>query len=218
METEIKCVKCNKNKTVNHTRGDHRLAPTVCDECALKIPIEEYNKLQINQKDKCKNKFCPLFGKDYPNNCEMIEIDPECDQDNCKARLFFEVKPKSNSVTIINSDRSVLIDRPKLKHAVSDLLDLILDVYKGRKDRVSFDEAFAIYKHRVGSGYRTYSYESPDGKWIAKKCQWTQYEWERNFRNWIFRALGTLIEKGCLTVIPTIEVMRVEPASIEEKK
>ena len=72
---------------------------------------------------------------------------------------------------------------------------------------VHHDEAMEIYLSVVQmSEYTGWNcWDNDSGKWEWKSRLKNEWEIEGCFQAWLLRALGTLIKKGYLTVIPCIE-------------
>lgn len=111
----------------------------------------------------------------------------------------------SNELATIDSRPLMMVQRPRLTPAQRDLYVLVCDVCKGN-NRLTKDDAFEVYKkYAAGEGwFWVYDHDNPGHEKQVRK-KWPDYLWQYNFQNWLFRALGALVVKGYLTVIPAID-------------
>lgn len=99
--------------------------------------------------------------------------------------------------------RPLMENKQRLTDAQSELYALICNVCKGSKG-LKKEDTFAIYKKYARGKGETYSTNS-EGVRVWRWVDWCDWEWNRNFNSWLFRSLGSLVMKGYLTVIPTID-------------
>jgi hypothetical protein len=86
------------------------------------------------------------------------------------------------------------------------LLRLICEKYKNNEP-LQKEEAKQIYiekvKRKIGI---TYTYRLGDSPWETKTYPYKDWELDQLTISWMLRALGALIQKGYLTVIPRIQL------------
>ena len=94
---------------------------------------------------------------------------------------------------------------PKLRPAQAELYELIIDACTEKK-QLDMNKSFEVYKkHAAGKGWCYYAkHDDINHQWIGAEKVWSDWHWKLNFRNWLLRALGALICKGYLTVLPAI--------------
>ena len=99
---------------------------------------------------------------------------------------------------------------PKLYPAQRDLYDLIFNTCSNG-GLLNTKSAFEIYKkHAQGKGWTYDHYDHEKKQCVSAYKDWTPYLWEFNFKNWILRALGALVYKGYLRILPAIDFSELE--------
>ena len=99
------------------------------------------------------------------------------------------------------------------------LLRLICDKYKNGRT-ITHDDILNIYQQYVQrythSSVRTYDFGTQS--WKYKEVPFSDWYVEELARSWLLRALGALIKKGYLTVIPRIDLSRKNNIEIKYEK
>ena len=99
------------------------------------------------------------------------------------------------------------------------LLRLICDKYKNGRT-ITHDDILNIYQQYVQrythSPVRTYDFGTQS--WKYKEVPFSDWYVEELARSWLLRALGALIKKGYLTVIPRIDLSRKNNIEIKYEK
>jgi len=105
----------------------------------------------------------------------------------------------------------------KLKGVNDGQRALLILICKKLKDgqHVQHDELITIYKTKVQREQRCWTpyYDHEKEKWGHRYEDYTDYQIESNAQNWLLRALGALIKKGYLTVLPRIDFSKIQEKS-----
>jgi len=105
---------------------------------------------------------------------------------------------------------------PKINKGQEALYLLICKKIKAKK-KVEYDELMEIYKSSVQmSEYTSDNYwDNEKGDWGYKTRLHTDFEINYLMQSWLLRALGSLIKKGYLMVLPMIEFTKNQKHLLE---
>jgi len=78
---------------------------------------------------------------------------------------------------------------------------------------VNREELFQIYKKHVGRGDSEVHVRKGDVI-VWEDRPWCDWEWNRNFETWFVYALGALLKKGYLRVMPAIDLSEISESTI----
>jgi hypothetical protein len=104
----------------------------------------------------------------------------------------------------------------KLRPGQKALCKLFSDSLKNSKV-VTREDLFAVYKEHVAIGqsqrFRADSKDYANNQWVW--VPWQDWEWDRNFERWFVNSIGSMVIRGYLKTIPTIDLSKppVDPKS-----
>jgi hypothetical protein len=106
-------------------------------------------------------------------------------------------------------------DLPKINKGQEALFCLVSRKLKEQK-KVEYDELMEIYLYNVQMcSLRSEAvWDSKTGKYSYEGRPYRDFEIEQMMQSWLLRALGTLIKKGYLMVIPRMEFTKKQEAGV----
>jgi len=109
---------------------------------------------------------------------------------------------ESNSQSIINSTQTPL---NSLTKGQERLMLKVFQAFKN-KSKINLDEIIDIYKNFVMRS--PYLYDGDFLNYNGEKVLKDEWRIETNARSWCMNAIGSLVRKGFLTVVPNIDLSR----------
>jgi len=112
-----------------------------------------------------------------------------------------------NLLTVFNEKLRPINDGQKA------LMVLISKKYK-TSEQIDYNELKEIYEKKVQRSKKYYeyyhTYDEKEKKWIGGYVIYEKWRVELMVTSWVLRAIGALVKKGYLTVIPKINLSRLE--------
>ena len=98
---------------------------------------------------------------------------------------------------------------PRLNGGQEVLFHLVCEAIWENK-KVDYDDLMDVYQFEVQrSGNKsTLCWDEASGKHVWRSSPYADWELEQLMQSWLLRALGALIKKGYLTVVPRMELVR----------
>lgn len=183
------------------------------------------NKL-FNIQAQCGNSMCLHFKSNISHwnntNCGMFEIDPISDKNksgfsttDCGTRKMHNKTKTENT----NAYREVDIYKKCHRKLKDGHKELYLLFYNSLTEKrvVTRSEMFIIYKEKVGKGSGIVKLFNKDtNQHVLTVKEWDSKKWNTNFNMWFIQALGSLLKKGLLRVVPAINLSECDDIELFE--
>ena len=113
----------------------------------------------------------------------------------------------TNLTTIFNDKLRPINDGQKA------LMILISKKYE-KAEQIEYEELEKIYHEKVQRNKKYWSYyhtyDEQEKRWYAGYEEYEKWQLDILVTSWVLRSIGTLVKKGYLTVIPKINLSRLE--------
>ena len=103
----------------------------------------------------------------------------------------------------MTTEMSLATNVPRLTKGQLALYELF---YKATEDEriIKKQELFEIYKRVAEGKSYDWTYKGDQKVWYWRP--WDDWQWNLNFFSWFTYNLGALLKKGCLRVVPAIDL------------
>ena len=116
---------------------------------------------------------------------------------------------------LVKPEKRLALSKPKpLSSGQQELYKLLCDTLNGKTEKVARPDIINIYNKTVRRSEKRYEdyhkYDHENKRWIGSYVEYEDWRIEMYAEMWFIRALGALIRKGYITVIPLIDLSRPE--------